>query len=259
MDYQNLNLEISKEHVGCITLQRPEQLNTFNTPMARELNQALQEMDQDTQVRAVLLKGAGKVFCAGIDLGEFHGKSPMQYREWIEDMERPIFTISRMNKPVIAQVHGVAAANGAGLAAAADLTLAAEDARIGLTAINVGLNCVGPVIPVRRCLGRKKALELLYFGELIPAAQAQELGLFNKVVPGEELEQEANNWAAALAQKSPLALQNAKRAFYCAEDMEYDKAIQFMNEAFSRLCTTQDACEGIAAFKEKRQPQWQEK
>ncbi|MFP4391631.1 MAG: enoyl-CoA hydratase/isomerase family protein [Desulfohalobiaceae bacterium] len=259
MDYQSLSLQVNEDQVGSITLQRPEQLNTFNTSMARELNQALQDLDQNPKVRVILLKGAGKVFCAGIDLGEFHGKSSMQYREWIEDMERPIFTISKMNKPVLAQVHGVAAANGAGLAVAADLTLAADDARIGLTAINVGLNCVGPVIPVSRCVGRKKALELLFFGELIPATQALEMGLFNKVVPVAELEQEGYNWAAALAQKSPLALQNAKRAFYTAEDVEYTKAIQFMNEAFSRLCTTQDACEGIAAFKEKRQPEWQEK
>ncbi|MFP4629899.1 MAG: enoyl-CoA hydratase/isomerase family protein [Desulfohalobiaceae bacterium] len=259
MAYQNLSLHIGEDYVGSITLQRPEQLNTLNTAMARELNQALQELDQDPRVRVLLLKGAGKVFCAGIDLGEFHGQSPMQYREWIEDMERPIFTISKLNKPVIAQVHGVAAANGAGLAVAADLSLASQEARIGLTAINVGLNCVGPVIPVSRCLGRKKALELLFYGELIPAGQALDLGLFNKVVPAEELEQEAGNWALALAQKSPLALQNAKRAFYSSEDMEYDKALQFMNEAFSRLCTTQDAGEGIAAFKEKRQPQWQEK
>lgn len=259
MDYQSLILQVNEDQVGSIILQRPEQLNTFNTSMARELNQALLDLDQNPKVRVILLKGAGKVFCAGIDLGEFHGKSPMQYREWIEDMERPIFTISKMSKPVLAQVHGVAAANGAGLAVAADLTLAADDARIGLTAINVGLNCVGPVIPVSRCVGRKKALELLFFGELIPAAQALEMGLFNKVVPVAELEQEGYNWAAALAQKSPLALQNAKRAFYNSEDMEYAKAIQFMNEAFSRLCTTQDASEGIAAFKEKRKPQWQEK
>ncbi len=259
MNYEHLHLDVDQNYVGSITLQRPEQLNTFNTPMARELTQALQDMDRRQDVRVILLQGAGKVFCAGIDLNEFHNQSPMEYRAWIEDMVRPIATISKLNKPVIAQVHGIAAANGAGLAAAADLTLAAEEARIGLTAINVGLNCVGPVIPVRKCLGRKKAMEMLLYGELIPAPQAYELGLFNKVVPQQELEQETRNWAVALADKSPLAVQNAKRAFYSAEDMQYDQALQFMNEAFSRLCSTQDACEGINAFKEKRQPQWQEK
>ena len=93
----------------------------------------------------ILIKGAGKAFCAGIDVGDFFGKSAMEYKKWIASMETPLITISRLNKPVIAQVHGVAAANGAGLVAACDLAIAADNARMGLTAINVGLNCVGPV------------------------------------------------------------------------------------------------------------------
>ena len=90
-------------------------------------------------MRVIILKGAGKAFCAGIDVSEFSGKTASQYRDWIECMENPLVKISRMNKPIIAQVHGVAAANGAGLVAAADLSVAGEDARLGLTAINVGL------------------------------------------------------------------------------------------------------------------------
>ncbi len=259
MGYENIALEYGEDYVAQVTLQRPEQLNTFNTPMARELDQALRDLDRDERVRVVLLKGAGKVFCAGIDLNEFPGQSPMQYREWIETMECSLTSISRMKKPVVAQVHGVAAANGAGLVAAADLAVAAEDARIGLTAINVGLNCVGPVIPVSKCVGRKKALEMLLYGELLSAQQALDMGLFNKIVPLSELEGEARQWASALAQKSPLAVQNAKHAFYTAADMEYHKAVQYMNEAFARLCTTEDAGEGISAFREKRQPVWQER
>jgi enoyl-CoA hydratase/carnithine racemase len=259
MKYENIAIDIGDDYVGHITLHRPEKLNTFNTPMARELDRALLELDQERRVRVLLISGAGKAFCAGIDLGEFPDQTPMQYREWIEAMERPLGTMARMNKPVVAQVHGVAAANGAGLAAAADVTLAAEEARIGLTAINVGLNCVGPVIPVSKCVGRKKALEMLFYGDLYPADQARDMGLFNKVVPASDLEQEARSWAKTLAGKSPLAVQNAKRAFYTAADMEQDKAVQFMNEAFSRLCTTQDASEGIAAFREKRSPEWGER
>ncbi len=259
MRYEHIAVDVGDDHVAQLTLHRPEQYNTFNTPMARELDNALCELDREKRVRTVLIRGAGKAFSAGIDLGEFPDQTPMQYREWIETMERPLTTITRMNKPVVAQVHGVAAANGAGLAAAADVTIAAEEARIGLTAINVGLNCVGPVIPVSRCVGRKKALEMLFFGDLYPADQARDMGLFNKVVPSSDLEQEARSWAAALAAKSPLALQNAKRAFYTSADMEQEEAVQFMNEAFSRLCTTEDAVEGIAAFREKRPPEWKER
>jgi enoyl-CoA hydratase/carnithine racemase len=182
----------------------------------------------------------------------------MEYRQWIERMERPLLAISKMKKPVIAQLQGVAAANGMGLIAAADLVIAADSARMGLTAINVGLNCVGPVIPVARSVGRKKALELLFYGDLIKAPEALALGLINRIVPNGELEKEAERWAAELARKSPLALQIAKSAFYSAEDMDYEKQFAYMNEAFARLCTTDDAKEGVKAFFEKRIPEWRE-
>jgi enoyl-CoA hydratase/carnithine racemase len=205
-----------------------------------------------------LLKGAGKAFCAGIDVHELAGKTAMEFREWIEHMEQPLLAISKIKKPVIAQLQGVAAANGMGLIAAADLVIAAENAKMGLTAINVGLNCVGPVIPVARIVGRKKALELLLFGDLIKAPEAMALGLVNRTVAKEELEQEAYAWARTLAKKSPVAIQIAKKAFYASEDLEYHKQFDLMNEAFARLCTTHDAKEGVAAFFEKRIPNWKE-
>jgi len=256
MSYDTLKVNVGEDFVAELTLNRPEQLNTFNTPLAEELDAALKNLDADERVRVVLLSGAGKAFCAGIDVKELAGKTATEYRVWIEKMERPLVTISRMAKPVIAQVHGVAAANGAGLAVAADLTIAAQSARLGLTAINVGLNCVGPVVPASKSLGRKRALEMLLFGELIGAARALSHGLVNRVVEDDQLAAEARSWAAALAQKSPLAVQNAKQAYYAAENMDYDRAFAFMNEAFARLCTTEDAKEGVNAFFEKRAPQW---
>jgi enoyl-CoA hydratase/carnithine racemase len=153
----------------------------------------------------------------------------------------------------------VAAANGAGLVAAADLAAAGENARLGLTAINVGLNCIGPVIPVTRSVGRKRALELLFYGDLITAGEALSMGLINRVMPEADLDKETRKWAAVLAQKSPLALQIAKKAFYAAADLDYYKAFEYMNEAFARLCATQDAKEGIRAFLEKRSPVWKQK
>ena len=164
-----------------------------------------------------------------------------------------------MKKPVIVQLHGVAAANGMGLAAAADLVIAAENARMGLTAIKVGLNCVGPILPVARCVGRKKALELLLYGELIGAVEAERLGLINRIVPLERLDAEALQWAELLALKSPIAVQIAKSGFYASEDMAYEQQFAYMNEVFARLCTSEDAKEGVQAFFEKRDPVWQEK
>ena len=132
MHYETIIVEIGEDYVAQITFNRPKSLNTFNVPLATELNQALMELDADDRVRVMILKGAGKAFCAGIDISDFKGKSVMEYRNWIECMETPLVTISRLSKPVIAQVHGVAAANGAGLVAAADLAVAGEKARMVL-------------------------------------------------------------------------------------------------------------------------------
>ncbi len=259
MAYETIIAEFLEGHVGRLTLNRAAQMNTFSSQMAEELFDALKSFDTDPGVRAILIRGAGRAFCAGIDVKELEGKTTNQYREWIEKMEAPLVLMSKMNTPVITQVHGAAAANGMGVVAASDLAIAADNVKMGLTAINVGLNCVGPVIPVARCVGRKKALELLLYGDLIKADQALALGLINRVVPKEELEDLALAWARDLAKKSPIAVKIAKSAFYASQDMPYEAQFSYMNEAFARLCDTHDAKEGVAAFFEKREPAWQEK
>lgn len=256
MEYKHVGTTIGDDYVGEILLNRPKQWNAFNSPMAEELDSALQAFELNDKVRVILLKGAGKAFCVGIDVAEFPGKTAIEYRDWIGRMVKALVTISRIGKPVIAQVHGVATAIGAGLVATADLAIVSEDAKFGLTAINVGLNCSGPSVPVARSLGRKRTLELLLYGDLIDAQKALEFGLVNRVVPLEELDQKAREWAAILARKSPLAVQMAKKAFYTAADMDYYKAFEYMTDSLARLCTTEDCMEGINAFLEKRQPAW---
>jgi len=256
MDYQTLLVEVGDDHIGTITLNRPEQLNTFDDMMARELDQAVWALEADPRVRAVIVKGAGKAFCAGIDIRAFAGKTACEYKDWAERMEKALQSIMTIGKPVVAQVHGVAAANGAGLVAASDLAVASEDAKIGYTAINVGLFCLGPAVPLSRVAGRKHALEFLLFGDLVPARRAYEMGHLNMVVPPAELETAARQYARRLAAKSPVALQLGKKACYVTGDMELHQAFEYMNEAFARLCTTQDAQEGVSAFLEKREPKW---
>ncbi|HOC46781.1 MAG: enoyl-CoA hydratase-related protein [Syntrophorhabdaceae bacterium] len=255
MDYKNIITTI-RDYVATITLNRPDNMNTFTTVMARELDHTLLSLDSEDTVRVIILKGAGGTFCAGIDVSEFPGKTAIEYQEWIGMMGKPMITMNDLRKPVIAQVQGIAAAIGAGLVAAADLAIVSERARFGLTAINVGLNCIGPAVPLTRCVGRKKALELLLFGDLIDAAEAHRMGLVNRVVKHEELDDRVLEWAQQLAQKSPLAVETAKKAFYTAADMEYHKAFEHVTGALARLCTTEDVGEGIAAFFEKRKPQW---
>jgi len=255
MAYEAVLVEVT-EHIGIITLNRPEKLNTFNVPLGRDLNAALEEMDENRDVYVVIIRGNGKVFSAGIDITDFPKKGILEYRPWITLMEKMTLTIARMKKPVIAAVHGVAAANGAGLVAAADLAIAAEGARFGLTAIDVGLFCMGPAVPMDRCVGKKHCLELLLTGDLIDAERAERIGLVNKVVPEDKLMEEALALARKLAAKSPLALQMGKETYYTMMDMPFDKALSYANEMFSELCTLKDAEEGVQAFLEKRPPQW---
>ena len=165
---ENRPIIIDKQNmIGIITLNRPEEMNTFNVPFARELNDALRNMDQDNEVRAVVIRAAGKHFSTGISLSEFKDKSHKEYREFIKLMDEHNHTISRMKKPVIASVKGFALANGAGLVFACDLAVAAENAKFGTTAINVGLICLGPAVPLTRHVGRKKALEMVLTGDII--------------------------------------------------------------------------------------------
>jgi len=255
MGYETVLVE-RKEHIGIITLNRPEKLNTFNIPLGRDLNASLDELEGDRDVYVVIIRANGRVFSAGIDISDFPKKGILEYRPWIALMEKMTLTIAKMRKPVIAAVHGVAAANGAGLVAAADLAIATEGARFGLTAIDVGLFCMGPAVPMDRCVGKKHCLELLLTGDLIDAHRAERIGLVNKVVPEERLMDEAIALAKKLSAKSPLALQMGKESYYTMADMPLEKALQYSNEMFSELCTLKDAEEGVRAFLEKRPPKW---
>ena len=258
MSYENIVIE-RENHVSTIILNRPEQFNTFNTTLARELNKALLELEEDKRVRVVVIKGAGKAFCTGIDISEFAGKSLREYREWVGLMERMIHVIACMKKPVIASAHGYAVANGAGLIAACDLAVVAEGTKIGATAVNVGLFCMGPAVPMSRSLSRKRCLEMIMTGDMIDARDAERWGMVNRVVPLEKLEEETMSLANKLAEKSPLALQMGKQAFYGMSDMGYGKALEYSNELFAALCVTEDAGEGVDAFLNKRKPEWKER
>lgn len=256
---KNLVLAEKKDMIGIITLNRAEEMNTFNVPFARALNDALLDMDKDNDARVIVIRAAGKHFSTGISLPEFQGKSPGELREFLNLMDEFYHTLPRMKKPVIASVKGAAVANGAGLVFACDLAVAAENARFGTTAINVGLICLGPAVPLARHVGRKKALEMVLTGDIISAAEALQLGLINKVVPPDDLESETLKLAAKIAQKSPLAVQTGKTGIYAMSEIPYHQAVDYMDELFASLSGTDDAMEGINAFLEKRTPIWKNK
>ncbi len=247
------------ESIGIITLNRPEFNNTFNVPLANELNNALTDFENDENVNVIIINANGRNFCTGIDINDLKGKSNIEYLKWIELMEQMNLTIAAMGKPVIASVHKIAVANGIGLVAACDLAIAADNAKFGATAVNVGLFCMGPAVPLLKSLGRKKTLELIMTGDLIDAHEAERIGLINKVVPADMLEEETLKFARKLASKSPLALQLGKKSFYRMEDLDLKKAMELTNNHFASLCTTEDAHEGVDAFLNKRAPVWKKR
>jgi len=246
--------------IGFIVLNRPEKQNTFNIPFARKLNDALIDFDEDEEVKVIIIKANGKHFSVGIELDEFQkGRTHQEYREFIRLMDEHNHTIANMKKLVIAQVHGYAVANGAGLVFACDFAVAAKSAKFGTTAINVGLICLGPAVPLVRLVGRKKALEMILTGDIISAEEALQLGLINRVVEDDKLEEATLEFAHKLASKSPLALQIGKTGIYRMSDLEYHKAVDYMSELFATLAATEDALEGVSAFLEKRPPNFKKR
>lgn len=245
-----------EDKIGRIWFNRPDRLNTFNSGMAKEFNQALHLLDSQEDVQVIIVQGQGKAFCAGIDVSELEDKSSLDYYFWVKQMEEMSLTIAGMQTPVIAAVQDLAVANGIGVVASADLAIAAEGARFGATAVNVGLFCMGPAVPLVRNVGPKKALELLLTGEMIDAQEAWRIGLINRVVAKKELESQVLDLAKKICAKSPLAVGLGKRSFYAMLDLEYAKAFELVNNHFALLCSTADAKEGVKAFLEKRKPEW---
>lgn len=236
-------------HVGVLTLNRPAAMNTFSTGLATALDDALLAFEADNGVRAVVVRGAGDAFSAGIDLSEHRTLGgEAEYEEWVTRMEQPFLTLAEMGTPVIAAAHGHAAANGIGLVAACDLAVAAEGTQLGATAPKVGLFCMGPAVPLMGAVTRKRCLELLLTGELVDAETAREWGLLNRVTDAGAHVEGAMELAETIATKSPTAVQRGKQAFYEMADMSYGEALAHSNGRFAELCATADAEAGVDAF-----------
>lgn len=245
--------------IGRVTLNRPDSMNTFTVELARELNEALEAMEKDKRVRVVVLDAAGKHFSTGIDLKEFLAQERHTLREFLRLMDEHNFTLFKMAKPVIAAVQGYALANGTGLALACDFIMAANNAVFGTTAVNVGLICLEPGYQLSRWIGPKRAIQYVLTGEFIPAQKAYEMGFVWKVVPQDNLLEEALHLGRKLAEKSPLAVRIGKRGLQQMESLPLERAIELAGEKFTILGLAEDAKEGLNAFLQKRMPVWQER
>lgn len=241
-----------KDTIGTITLNRPEAMNTFNTELAAELNEALRAMESDDGVRVVILSGAGKHFSTGIDFKEFLTKERHEIRAFLSLMDLHNHTLAAMTKPVIASVQGYALANGTGLALACDFVVASEDAVFGTTAVNVGLICLEPGYQLGRWIGEKRALQYVLTGDLIPASKGKDLGFVYAVTEKEKLEETSLALAARLAFKSRLSVSTGKRGFSAMSGLPADRAVEAGGEQFAALASSEDGREGVEAFLAKR-------
>jgi enoyl-CoA hydratase/carnithine racemase len=245
-----------EEGIGRITLNRPEAMNTFNRSLAKDLSEALEMMERDSRARVIILDAAGKHFSTGIDLKEVMACERHDLRDFIRQMDLHNHRLEAMTKPVIASIQGYTLANGAGLALACDFIVAAENAVLGTTAINVGLICLEPGLQLARWIGQKRALQYVLSGDFIPAEEAQRIGITWKVVPVENLEEETLQLARKLATKSPLALETGKRGFHQMDGLPLGKAVEVGGDLFAALAASEDAREGLEAFLGKRKPNW---
>jgi len=250
-------LRNDQDGITTLTLNRPHARNALSLALMQALETELAAIAEDPTAKLVVLAGTGPAFCAGHDLRELRANpSRAAYEATFAACSRLMQRITRLPKPVIARVQGVATAAGCQLVATADLAVAAETARFATPGVNIGLFCSTPMVALTRAIGRKPAMEMLLTGDLISAARAHELGLVNHVVPDADLDRATAELAARIAAKSPLTLAIGKEAFYRQAEMDLDAAYRYASEVMTRNMLAQDAAEGIDAFLNKRLPAW---
>ena len=254
---KELLYEVS-DGVATLTLNRPDQRNALNAELLTQLVEGVKAARDDDAVRAVVLTGAGdKVFCAGADLGGFAADVALVEKHFASDLFLEFFRLMpRLGKPSLCAANGHVLAGGMGLALSCDLLIAKEGARFGTPEINVGAFPYMIMAIIYRNVPRKKVNEMMLLGEQISAEDAVTFGLANKVVPADEFEVAVDEWAAKLASKSPVLMRLGHDAMYRQQDMALDDALEFLRSQLSLTFSTEDIVDGVAAFFEKRDPQW---
>ena len=256
MEYQDLIYEKS-DAIATITLNRPERLNAISLPMLSGLSAAFRDADADPSIRAILLTGAGRGFCAGLDLrdllGGAEGEAPLGVR--FDLANSPPMVLHTTDKPVICALNGAAVGYGFDLALGCDIRIASDRARLGAIFARRGIIPEsGGTWLLPRLLGWAKAAELVFRGRILDAQEALEVGLVNAVVPQERLADEARAWAAEIAANAPLAVQAAKRLMRLALDDSFEGNVHHAYMQLLQLFRSEDFREGARAFLEKREP-----
>lgn len=257
-------LEISRsQNVARIVMNRPEARNSLSLEMMAQMQAALDELNAARDVHAIILAANGPGFCAGHDLKEITAARQKDdqgkafFEETMARCSTLMQSIVRSNKPVIAQVHGIATAAGCQLVASCDLAVAATSARFATPGVKIGLFCSTPMVALSRNIGRKAAMKMLLTGDFVEAEEAKGLGLVNDVVEDDALAQAAFDLALRVAGAAPATVRIGKEAFYAQAEMDLSAAYRYASEVMVQNMLAQDAKEGIGAFVEKRTPSWQ--
>ncbi|MGA8473575.1 MAG: enoyl-CoA hydratase [Candidatus Cybelea sp.] len=251
------NLRIARDgQIALITMDRPEKRNALSLQMMRELDAALTELAQDSQTRAIVLRGEGPAFCAGHDLRELVDRDVEAYRTIFDACVKLMARISAIPQPVIAEVAKVATAAGCQLVAACDLAVASTEATFATPGVRIGLFCSTPMVALTRAIGRKRAMEMLLTGDPIDADTALSWGLVNHVVAPEQLHAETIALARKIAASSSSVVGLGKAAFYAQIDLDQSQAYDYAKDVMTSNAIEADAREGITAFLERRPPQW---
>ncbi len=243
--------------VTTLTLHRPEAFNALSEDLLAALQQELDALAADEQLRAVVIASGGKAFCAGHDLKEMRAQPSLAYyQQLFAQCSRVMMALQALPVPVIAQVQGLATAAGCQLVAQCDLAVAADSARFAVSGVNLGLFCATPSVALTRNLSRKKAFEMLATGEFISAQEAMAQGLVNRVVPLDELQAATEVLLSSILAKPRLALALGKQLFY--RQLEVGMQAAYDDAAHTMACNMMDASalEGVQAFIDKRKPGW---
>jgi enoyl-CoA hydratase/carnithine racemase len=253
-------------HVAVITLNRPERLNAISGPMLRALSERLLECQRDPEVRAVVLTGAGRGFCAGLDLQDQQQRAGGDGDEdaapaaagLFDLRDSPPMVLYRMDKPVICALNGAAAGYGMDLALLCDIRIASESAKLAAVATRRGvLPESGGAWLLPRMVGWGKTAELMFRGRIVEAQECLEIGLVNAVVPDDDLMREAMEWAREIASNAPIAVQATKRMMRLGLEESFEATVDHTYLELLQLLRTQDFREGVAAFVERRDPEFQ--